>query len=141
MFGWLGGIETYRWKLLHGATTQAQAVVTAARLNPARGAFGGPPYQVRYQFRAAPSGASFGYTGQALLLERWARVPRNVFTAAEATMRMPVRYAPSDPRINQPSELPLPGLFDAIGFFVFAALAIIGSVVVALSSPPPPMKR
>ena len=129
MFVWLGGIEAYRWRLLNGATAETQASVTAARRNPSRKAFGGPPYQLQYQFRAPPSGHTFHYTGQALTIERWVRAPEEIWHSAQAKT-LSVRYAQSDPRVIQPVAFALPRPFNAIGFSIFAILSLIAAVVI-----------
>ena len=129
LFAWLGGIEAYRWQMLNGPTAEIQALVTAARRNPSRKVFGGPPYQLMYEFRAPPSNQTFHYTGQTLAIERWVRVSEETWDSAQSKL-LPVRYALSDPRINQPASSALPNLFNAVGFVVFAILSFIGAVVV-----------
>jgi hypothetical protein len=123
MFAWLGSIETYRWRLLHGSVAETQASVTAARRNPSHKAFSGPPYQLQYQFRSPPNGELFGYTGQMLFFARWVRVPEATWVLAGASKQIPVRYSLSDPRINQPTSLALPTLLNAIGFLVFSCFS------------------
>ena len=129
MFSWLGGIEAYRWTLLNGTTAETQAYVTAARRNPSRKAFGGPPFQLKYQFQASSSGRTFHYTGQALAIERWVRVPEDIWNSAQSKT-LSVRYALSDPRINQPASLPSPGPLNAIGFLLLAIFCLVGAIVI-----------
>jgi len=129
LFAWLAGIEAYRWQRLNGPTAEAQASITAARRNPSRKAFGGPPYQLRYEFRVPSSDQTFHYTGQMLAIERWVRVPEATWESAQAKL-ISVRYALSDPRINQPASSALPTLLNAVGFLVFAILSFLGAVVV-----------
>jgi hypothetical protein len=134
MFAWLSGIEFYKWRLLTGPTLETQASVTAARRNPSRKAFGGPPYQLQYAFQVDPSSHLYHYTGQLLVLETWVRVPEETWASAQTIKSLSVRYAASDPRINQPASLALPTLFDAIGFLVFAALSFLAFIVIKRGS-------
>ena len=129
MFAWLSGIEAYRWHLLSGSTAEGHAVVTDARRNPSRKAFGGPPFQIRYEFRPAPNDSVFHYTGQFLMTERWVRVPEHVWDSAQ-TGPVLVRYSISDPRVNQPAALPIPTWYQAAGFGAFSLFALVAAWLV-----------
>ena len=127
MFSWASGIEFYQWHVLSGPTVETQASVTATRRNPSRKAFVGPPYQLQYEFQVGSS--IYHYTGQWLVVKRWVRVPEETLVSAQTIKTLSVRYAASDPRINQPSSLPVPTMVDAIGFLILAAVSFLSLVV------------
>ena len=129
LFAWLSGVGAYRWHLLNGPTAETGASVTDVRRNPSRKAFGGPPYQIKYKFLPASQGLAFFYTGQLLLSERWARVPEDVWESAQNGAVL-VRYSLSDPRVNQPSALPIPLWYQAAGFGAFSLFALVAAYLV-----------
>jgi len=105
-------------------------VVKADRRNPSHKAFGGPSYQLQYEFRAPSRLRAFGYTGQMLFTDRWVRVDEGTWSLARATGKLPVRYALSDPRVNAPTSVGLP---SAIHPVVFSAISILSFVLAAVA--------
>jgi hypothetical protein len=71
-------------------------------MNPCRGFDCGPPFRLKYSFSTPNGGGPYHFTGQYAVLDSWVRVTSQVWEAALAQQTLEVRYALSDPRINEP---------------------------------------
>ena len=127
LLGWIAGIEIYRWALLRNSDSVAAAMVTAERLNPCsgKGCWRSAPYQIKYQFQIVDAGMVYAYTGQMISPEPWVRVSQRLWEQAVRDKRINVRYAPQNPRINQPADLERPGLLNALGLALLALMLAV----------------
>jgi len=124
----ISGAELYgRWALDRGVAT-VRASVTAHEMNPCRGFDCGPPFRLKYSFSTPDGGGPYHFTGQNIVRDTWVRVPAQVWEGALAQQSLLVRYALTDPRINEPLGETRYSNVDGWGLMGFA-LATFGYAV------------